>query len=443
MSASSGGRALVAGGGIGGLAAASALAHAGWQVTLAERRPAFAAESAENAAGSGIPSAGLPTVTLGAGIQISPNASRCLAAIGALEEVAAMSFRPGAAVLREGRTGRVVYRAALGDAAEARWGAPYLHVHRADLVAALANAACRAGVSMRAGHTVADVAEGSTIRARVEIDRAHSETVEADLLVIADGLGSRLRAALFGEAPRRFTGQTAWRAVLPAEVLPAAGRMAPDATVWAAPGRHLVTYYLRGGTLLNLVAVEEASRWEGESWSAEGDPARLRSAFDDMHPSVRALLGAVEAPRLWGLFERPMPRRWHTGRAVLLGDAVHAMLPFMAQGAAMALEDAVVLARTVGAPAGVSPDLAPALEAYEATRRPRVERVMRTSRDNGALFHRGPGFRRLFDHALIGTVSRLAPGLAAGRLDWLYGFDATAKGTGNGYGSTARAGRRP
>ncbi|MEM6358411.1 MAG: FAD-dependent monooxygenase, partial [Pseudomonadota bacterium] len=172
-------------------------------------------------------------------------------------------------------------------------------------------------------------------------------------------------------------------------------------------------------------AVEEASRWDGEDWTMEGDPDRLRAAFAGLHPSVEALLETVDTCSLWGLFERPMPPSWHTGRAVLIGDAVHAMLPFMAQGAAMALEDAVALARALGQPPAAAQDAATALKAYEAARRPRVERVMRTSRANGTLFHRGPGLRRTVDHALIGTVSRLAPTIAAGRLDWLYGHDAT------------------
>ncbi|MEL6765790.1 MAG: FAD-dependent oxidoreductase [Pseudomonadota bacterium] len=403
-------QALVVGGGIAGLATATALARAGWRVMLAERRQSF------GAAGDG---AALPPQALGAGIQISPNASKCLKALGALDAVAARAFRPEAACLREGRSGRIIYRAALGAAAEARWGAPYLHVHRGDLAAALAEAAGAAGVDLRSGEAVDHV----TAPAEGPVRAQFGETaVEAELLVLADGLGSRLRTALFDEAPRVFTGQTAWRAVLPVADLPEAARMAPEATVWAAPGRHLVTYYLRGGALLNIVAVEEVSRWEGEGWTAEGDPARLRAAFSGMHPSVDALLGAVERCSLWGLFERAMPESWHTGRAVLIGDAVHAMLPFMAQGAAMALEDAVVLARSLGAPGA---DLAPALSTYERQRRPRVERVMRMSRENGVLFHRGKGLRRSFDHALIGTVSRVAPSLAAGRLDWLYGHDAT------------------
>ncbi|MEO1532184.1 MAG: FAD-dependent oxidoreductase [Pseudomonadota bacterium] len=401
---------LVVGGGIAGLATATALARAGWQVLLAERRPAFGVAGGDGA---------LPPPALGAGIQISPNASKCLTALGALDAVAARAFRPAAACLREGRSGRMIYRAALGAAAEARWGAPYLHVHRGDLAAALAEAAAAAGADLRPGTAVDEVTAPGVgpVRARLG-----PTLVEADLLVLADGLGSRLRTALFGEAPRRFTGQTAWRAVLPAAGLPETARMAPEATVWAAPAKHLVTYYLRGGALLNIVAVEEASRWEGEGWTAEGDPERLRAAFSGMHPSVAALLGAVETCSLWGLFEREMPASWHSGRAVLIGDAVHAMLPFMAQGAAMALEDAVVLARCLGRPGGGQ---APALAAYEAARRPRVTRVMQTSRENGVLFHRGPGLRRRFDHALIGTVSRLAPSLAAGRLDWLYGYDAT------------------
>ncbi|MEM7500121.1 MAG: FAD-dependent monooxygenase [Pseudomonadota bacterium] len=426
--------AVIAGGGIAGLAAAAGLAGAGWRVTLFERRQRIAEEQADPLSPGGR--------ALGAGIQMSPNACRCLKALGAFDAVAASAFRPQAAVLREGRSGRVIYRAPLGAAAEARWGAPYLHVYRADLVAALAAAATAAGAVLRPATQVLDAEEHDS-HVAIEVgpvregdDAAVSsqsslaspsspaEAIEADLLLVADGLGSRLRATLFGDAPRRFTGQTAWRAVLAADTLPEAARMPPDATVWAGPGRHVVTYYLRGGALLNLVAVEEASLWESESWSTEGDPARLRAAFAGFDPALTSLISAVEQPLLWGLFDRDQPPRWHTRRSVLLGDAVHPMLPFMAQGAAMALEDAAVLAAVLSEMPECAATLGAQLAKYEAARRARATRVQRVSRENGTLFHRADGLRRRFDHALIGAVSRLAPSLAAGRLDWLYGHDA-------------------
>ncbi|MEO1456971.1 MAG: FAD-dependent monooxygenase [Pseudomonadota bacterium] len=393
---------LVAGGGVAGLAAALALARAGHRVLLAERRG--------------------DTGALGAGIQLSPNATRCLAALGVLARLEAAAFRPRAAVLRDGRDGRIVYRAALASAAEARWGAPYLHIHRGDLVAALAAAAGEAGVEIRTATAVAPPAAipaSGPLTLTLEEEGA-CEDREADLLVAADGLGSRLRPAIAGPAEPRFTGQTAWRACLPADRI-AADRIAPEATVWAAPGRHLVSYYIRGGALLNLVAVEEATAWQGESWAEPGDPAALRAAFADFHPAVTAALDAVEKPLLWGLFERPAPPAWSRGAAVLIGDACHPMLPFMAQGAAMGIEDATVLARCLDAEAAIPA----ALTRFERLRRPRTTRVQAVSRANGRMFHRADGLARTASFAGIAAVSRLAPALAAGRLDWLYGHDAT------------------
>ncbi|MCL5775758.1 FAD-dependent monooxygenase [Limibaculum sp. FT325] len=388
-------RAVVAGAGIGGTAAALALARRGWQVTLAER----ATELGE----------------VGAGLQMSPNAARCLGALGVLGAVDANAFRPRRAVLRDGVTGREVFAAPLGAAAEARWGAPYLHVHRADLLAALAGAATAAGVGLRLGAEVTGWQEDA---AGVAVRLADGTTESADLVVAADGVRTALREVMHGPAPVRFTGQVAWRAVIPTSAVPG-GLLPPDATVWAGWGRHVVTYYLRGGALINVVAVEESSGWTEEGWSVPGDASRLRGIFGGWHGAVSRVLDLVEAPLRWGLFDRPPPPSWSKGRAVLLGDACHPMLPFMAQGAAMALEDAVVLAACL--------DAAPvpqALAAYEARRRPRATRVQGVSRTNAALFHAG-GLSRALRHGALGAVTRLAPQVAAGRLDWLYGHDAT------------------
>ncbi|MGF1554356.1 MAG: FAD-dependent oxidoreductase [Paracoccaceae bacterium] len=403
-------RAVVAGGGIVGLAAAAALARKGWRVALFEARPGRLARADLDPE---------DPAALGAGIQASPNATRCLSALGALDAVAEAGFAPRAACLRDGRSGRVVYRAELGRAARARWGAPYLHVHRHDLARALAGAARDHGAALADGMDVTGWHEGAD---GVVVETGDGGRASADLLVLADGIGSRLAARALGTAEPRFTGQTAWRALVAAGAL-APGTIPPEATVWAAPGRHAVSYYVAGGQLVNLVAVEERSAWEREGWSEPGDAGALRAAFADFAPPLRALVAAVGRPKLWGLFERETVSRWSAGRVVALGDAAHAMLPFMAQGAAMAIEDAVVLARHLDAAAPEA-----ALAAWEVERRPRVARVAATSRANGAMFHRADGPRRALSHAAIGAVSRLAPSIAAGRLDWLYGHDAVREG---------------
>jgi salicylate hydroxylase len=401
------GHAVIAGGGIGGMAAAAALARAGWRVTLFERRHRVA--------------------ELGAGLQMSPNASRCLMHLGAFEAAEKAGFLPRAAVLRDGFSGSEIFRAPLGAAATERWGAPYLHVHRADLLDALTASALAAGTEIRTGQQVVgwtdDMGWPLVVTSRPAEPAADGgaadEKIEADLIVVADGLRSRLREQIAGAADPRFAGQVAWRALVETERLPES-LVAPDATVWAGPGRHVVTYYLRGGRLVNLVAVVETEEWAAEGWAEPGDPDELRAAFAGWHPDVERLLAGVESAMRWGLFLRSAPAAWTRGRAALLGDACHPMLPFMAQGAAMAIEDAVVLARRLGEEGSVRE----ALMAYRAERRPRTDAVQAVSRENGRLYHReDTPMRRIGDFA-ISMVSQTMPWVAAARFDWLYGHDA-------------------
>ncbi len=389
--------ALIAGGGIAGMAAALALARAGWRVTVCEEAPAPA--------------------EVGAGLQMSPNAARVLRWLGVLDAVAATAFRPRAAQMRDGRSGARIFRTALGATAEARWGAPYLHVHRADLLAVLSGAAREAGADIRGGTRV----EGYVLHPEgPALKLAGGEALSGDLVIGADGIRSALRAGLNGPEEPDFTGQIAWRGTIAAARLPDR-LVAPDATVWAGPGRHLVTYYLRGGSLVNFVAVEERSAWTAEGWSVQGDPDQLRRGFVGWHEDVTGLLDQVGETFLWGLFGRPEQVRWVDGPVLLIGDAAHPMLPFMAQGAAMALEDVAVLVAELRA-AG---DPAEALLAHEERRWPRVARVQRISLANGRFFHKRSGLARLGNWGLVSAVSRLAPGLAAAQLDWLYGHDAT------------------
>ena len=386
--------ALIAGGGIAGLATGLALVRDGWRVRLYEQTPSVS--------------------EVGAGLQLSPNACKALAHLGVLEAVEKVAFRPANAVLRDGATGAEIYRAALGVDAEARWRAPYLHVHRADLHAVLLHAAVAEGVEIGTGTRAERAVERpGGIAFHLEDDRI----IEGDLAIGADGIHSRLRAAVNPDEKPRFTGQVAWRALVPASALPE-GVVAPDATVWAGSGQHLVTYYVRGGELVNLIAVREQEDWAEEGWRIPGDSDQLRAAFDGWHSDVLTLLSEVNECFLWGLFDRPEQVRWARGRLALVGDAAHPMLPFMAQGAAMALEDSVTLARHLkGA------DSAEALTQWEDERFPRVTKVLQTSQANGRLFHQRPGASRTLRRGVISTVSGFMPGLAAGRLDWLYGFD--------------------
>ena len=386
---------VIAGGGVAGIAASVAFAQAGWDTALYERSEALG--------------------EVGAGLQMSPNACKVLDWLGVLGSVGQLAVEPAAAVLRDGHTGKQIYHAELANSAEASWGAPYLHIHRADLLQALIGAAHHAGAHIHLGCAV----ERAVMHPdHASIHLSDGEMVEADLVLGADGIHSALRGALAPTEEPRFTKQVAWRALVPAELIPS-GAIASEATVWAGAGRHLVSYYIRNGRLLNLVAVQERSDWTAEGWAEPGNPAEMRAAFADFAPSVRAALDAVDECYLWGLFDRPEQVRWTEGRLALIGDAAHPMLPFMAQGAAQALEDVAALLRHLGT--GAIPD---ALLAWETERWPRVTRVLQTAQANGRMFHRPPGMQRTLSRLLISSVTRFAPGVAAGKLDWLYGFDA-------------------
>jgi salicylate hydroxylase len=383
-------RAVVAGAGIGGLAAALALARSGWRVEVIE--------------------AAVEVREVGAGLQMSPNAMRVLADLGVAERVEAEGFEPQAAELRHWQTGALHGRVALAGAARARWGAPYIHVHRADLQAALLEAARDAGVAVTVATRVTGYAEGG---ARVETSDGGRD---ADLLVGADGIRSAVRAGMLGDAPPRFTGQVAWRATVPVDRLPD-GLVPPVAAVFCGPGRHAITYRLRGGALVNLVAVEERDGWAEEDWRQPGDPAELVRAFTGWAPVVAGVVAAVQECHLWGLFDRdPLPR-WTDGRVALMGDAAHPMLPFMAQGAAQAIEDAVALARHLSA-AATSDGVPGRIAAYAAERRPRTAAIQAASRANARLYHlHGTAPLKL-------AVLRTLPGLMRARLDPVYGHDA-------------------
>ena len=242
--------------------------------------------------------------------------------------------------------------------------------------------------------------------------------LEAGLVIAADGVRSPIRAARFAVEPPRFTGHVAWRALVPAERLSGL----PAATqVTLGPRRHIVSYPLRGGRLVNLVAIEERAGWQAEGWMLADDPANLRRAFAGWGGAAGTLVASVEECFLWGLFDHPPLPAWTIGRIALLGDACHPMLPFLAQGASMALEDAWVLAAELDRAA----DPAAGLAAYVAARRPRATRVQRAAARNGRIFHLLPGLRGPAQAALA-AASALAPAWLAGRFDWLYGHDVTA-----------------
>lgn len=377
----------VLGGGIAGLAVATALAQRGAQVTVLEQADAIR--------------------EVGAGLQISPNGVAVLRALG-LESVLKQTCIRGRAVnLCDGPSGKRVLRL---DMSAGEGG--YYFVHRADLVDMLATAARAAGVRIRLLQQVTDIAFDED---GARLTMVQGAEVRAGLVLGADGLHSVLRGALNGVAAPRFTGQVAWRATVPLNTVSDA-----EVKVFMGPGRHLVRYPLRDGKLMNIVAVEERSDWAEESWSTKDDPANLRAAFAGFAPEVRDLLAQVDEVFLWGLFRHPVAQVWQNGRAAILGDAAHPTLPFMAQGANMALEDAWVLAASL---AGHDTPEA-GLAAYQLARRDRCIEVVDAASKNARNYHL-TGAKRTAGHLALKLVGAVAPDLMLRRFDWIYRHDVT------------------
>lgn len=384
----------ILGAGVAGLAAARAMALRGAEVTVLEQADAIR--------------------EVGAGLQISPNGAVVLRALGLGDALQAGSMRAQAVQLCDGGSGERVLRLDLDRLAPEQ---AYHFLHRADLIDLLKQGAEAAGAQLRLFRRAAAVhlAEDGA-----QITLEGGEVLRPAMLVGADGLHSLTRAALNGASAPFFTRQVAWRAIIPET--PGAH---PVAEVHMGPGRHLVSYPLRGGTMRNIVAVEERGRWVEESWSLRDDPMEMRLAFQQFSHRVRHWLDQVEDVWLWGLFRHEVAQSW--GRAMaagrrgvaILGDAAHPTLPFLAQGASMGLEDAWVLADCLDAM-----EMEPALARYQALRIARTRRIVDAASRNARAYHLR-GLTRSLAHGALRLGGALAPGLALHRFDWLYGFDVT------------------
>ena len=390
-------RVVIAGAGIGGLCAALALAKQGVQVVVCEQ----AANLGE----------------VGAGLQMSPNALKVLRQLGLESELSQFAFVPQYAAIRDYKTGEYYLKSSLGKQAEARYGAPYWHLHRADLQQVLAEACAKAGVELVLNAVVTGYRENTELKQACLLLEDGRELC-ADLLIGADGIRSKVREQMLGQERPTFMGQVAWRGVIPVSELTV--DVEPDACVWAGPGRHFVSYYLRGGDYVNFVAVEERSDWQSESWREEGDVGELKRAFADWHPEVSELLKSASSTFLWALNGRDELPTWHKGRVALLGDACHPMLPFMAQGAAMAIEDAYVLARCLS-----RLELSDALLKYEQTRKPRATKIQQMSKANAGLYHMHGGVLGKMKLRALQAAVRFAPNVIQSKLDAVYGYDVT------------------
>jgi salicylate hydroxylase/6-hydroxynicotinate 3-monooxygenase len=346
----------IIGAGIGGLAVAAALQKFGANPVVFEQAQAFA--------------------RVGAGIQQSPNALFVHRGLGIEERLRQTSFRPATSLNRDGLTGAVTNDHPLGVAIEERYGAPYLTLHRGDLHAALASLVPTESIEF--GWKLRTIRQDGD---RVQLTFEGGQEQEVDLLIGADGVHSMARDYVVGPTEARFTGRLAYRTTFPASRLGV--DIGASRTKWWGKDRHIVIYYVTAARdeLYFVTSQPESAEWiTKESWSTRGDLGELRSAFSSFHPEVQGVLASAPEVYKWGIFERdPLPA-WSSGRVVLLGDACHPMTPYMASGASMALEDAVILARVL---AGTSADnLEQVCRTYEAVRKPRASAVQAGSSTN-------------------------------------------------------------
>ena len=389
---------LISGGGIGGLTAALCFLHHGAEVTVLEQAPKLG--------------------DIGAGIQIPPNAMKVFAALGLDAALAKTAFEPEAIEARMGRSGLELFHIPLAEHAVKRWGAPYLHIHRADYISVLAKAL--RDESPDGLHLGAEIIGYTQTEDAVEVQLADGRRITGDALIGADGIHSPVREQMLGAEKPIFTGNVAWRAVVPMAALGADGPR-PTACAWMGPGKHCVTYRLRRGTVANFVGVVERDDWTTESWTERGTREAALADFEGWHPTITRMLGEADALYRWALYDRaPLPQ-WVDGRVGLLGDAAHPMLPFMAQGAAMAVEDAWVVAREVTQ----KPSPARGLEAYQHLRQPRTERVLAGSRANAKTFHKRTWASQLATYGPMWLAGKFAPMAVHKRQDPLYGYNVT------------------
>lgn len=353
-------RILIAGAGLGGLTAASCLMKAGHTVEIYEQAPQLG--------------------EIGAGIQVSANAMHVMRHLGIEDRLLAVGVKPDAYIFRLHNTGEVIQRFSLSQ--EELHGAPYTQLHRADLHEILATRARQADPNIvRLNHTVTGFTESDD---GVELHFANRASVRGDLLIAADGVKSVVRAQMFGAAPATYTGDSAWRLVVPTERLPK-DLLERAMSVFMGPQGHVVCYYLRGGTLLNLVGCVETDEISEESWTTRRPWTEFKSQFAGWHPVIQAIIDAADKDQcyLWALFNRPPIHAWSTERVTLLGDSAHPTLPYLAQGAAMAIEDGAVFTRALG----MTDSIAEALQIYQRNRTDRTAKIVLQSSANRELFH--------------------------------------------------------
>ncbi|WP_128094867.1 FAD-dependent monooxygenase [Brucella pituitosa] len=382
----------IIGGGIGGTAAAYALLRKGFDVEIFEQALAFG--------------------EVGAGVQMTPNAVKAITGLGLFDTFLRSAFFPKAVVGRNWQTARENFRIDLGEEFRAHYDAPFIHVHRADLldlfVVGLPTGICHfgkrcTGVKMTANGARADFDDGTNF--------------SADIIIGADGVRSAVRGSVFGEVDLRWTGHQCYRALVPTGGV--VDYVNPDSTFWMGPNAHVVTYYVKGGAAVNIVAVTEASEWVAESWSTRASRDEMLKDFG-WHESLQTLFSNVHEVFNWGLFDRDPMKTWIKGNVTLLGDACHPMLPFLSQGAAMAIEDAYVLAEALDLRRN---DPTAALAAYEAERLPRTSRVQLEARERGRTYHLPSEEEMAARDAEYARRAKEDPRTTGINTDWVYDYD--------------------
>ncbi|MBX9760031.1 MAG: FAD-dependent monooxygenase [Beijerinckiaceae bacterium] len=381
---------IIAGAGLGGLAAASCLMKAGHDVEIYEQAPQLG--------------------EIGAGIQISANAQHVLRDLGLGPAIDAVGVRPGAYVFRLHDSGEVIQQFSLAEEHEKKNGAPYTQLHRADFHQILVDKAreFRPDV-IRLNKKVRGYVESED---GVELRFEDGTSAKGDVLVGADGLKSAVRAQMLGAAPAVYTGDGAWRILVPIENLPK--DILPQVmSVFMGPGGHVVIYYLRSGKLLNFVGLVETDEVSEESWTMKFPWERLKADYAGWHPIIQTIIDCATRDECyrWSLHRREPTMNWSTKRVTLLGDSAHPTLPYLAQGAVMAIEDGAVLTRALA----MSDDVAQALQIYQRNRIDRTARIVRQSTENRTLFHLGS------QEAIRAAFAKRDEGEA--RNAWLYSYN--------------------
>lgn len=390
-------RIAIVGGGLGGLAAALFLRKAGLNATVYEQSPQLR--------------------EVGAGLVVSPNMVRPLRALGLAEGLASFAVHLEAAwEFRRWENGAVLFVQPMGEECMRLYGAHCYVAHRADLLALLMKAL--PDNALRLDHACVEVRQNEDEAELTFTNRAGERSrVTADVVIGADGIHSTIRSAVTAKMDSRFSGLCAFRCLVPSERAPQIA-LRPVQTLWLGPGRHFVHYPIAGGRLINVIAIVPAGHWRTESWTADGEIADLTREFEGWDPRLHQLITSASTTKRWAMYDRDPLEQWTAGRIALLGDAAHAMLPFFAQGAAQAIEDAVVLAGCLKDADRHS--VAHALLRYETIRRPRASQVQAMSRGREIRNHLSDGPEQQQRDAQFASGDPLRDSA------WLYGHDPEA-----------------